>query len=409
MNKKLKLTSSRRVDMRDINALLSTPISRIKTLRDDEGRGGFTLIELLVVVLIIGVLAAIAIPQYQKAVLKSKFSSLMPTTKAIRDGQEAYYLTNSRYADSIAKLDVTTANNDDMSISVSDDNDYAYTLATRPNINNNLIMYQKHSVNFPGEIHCEALDGNTQAEWLCGTALHAVKELGETATAGYKTYVIEGTGNGKIPFGCTNEDLINEKTTCTKISKNTKEICRHEQYQFVMSPNSTGYTGGCEYHTLNPDGTKTVKGYCWGEGASMHCTEVVYDENNQIRESNSCGRYASDGSCAFYTRLMKYNSNQKQTNVDSFNCQEYGNDNSCTKYRSTSYTEYEYPSAYSSYQWETTRTCSSFDEDNTTCTKWSTTVTQYQTSYPYRKISTQSCTYVVGADDNTAGKDGYCL
>ncbi len=34
--------------MRDINAL-SAPISRITTLRDDEGRSGFTLIELLVV------------------------------------------------------------------------------------------------------------------------------------------------------------------------------------------------------------------------------------------------------------------------------------------------------------------------------------------------------------------------
>jgi prepilin-type N-terminal cleavage/methylation domain-containing protein len=59
--------------------------------------GGFTLIELLVVVLIIGILAAIAVPQYQRAVDKSKFMEIMSNTAALKRGCEVYYLTNGEY------------------------------------------------------------------------------------------------------------------------------------------------------------------------------------------------------------------------------------------------------------------------------------------------------------------------
>ena len=69
-------------------------------------RGGFTLIELLVVVLIIGILAAVALPQYQTAVLKSRFMSFMPTVRALINAQEVYYLANGEYAFDMSRLDV---------------------------------------------------------------------------------------------------------------------------------------------------------------------------------------------------------------------------------------------------------------------------------------------------------------
>ena len=66
----------------------------------------FTLIELLVVVLIIGILAAIALPQYQKAVMKSRYTELLLATETVYKAEEIYYLANNEYTPNLDNLDI---------------------------------------------------------------------------------------------------------------------------------------------------------------------------------------------------------------------------------------------------------------------------------------------------------------
>lgn len=66
----------------------------------------FTLIELLVVVLIIGILSAIALPQYEKAVWKSRSAEVRLLADSLTKAQSIYYMTNGRYAQDFSELDI---------------------------------------------------------------------------------------------------------------------------------------------------------------------------------------------------------------------------------------------------------------------------------------------------------------
>lgn len=69
-------------------------------------KSGFTLIELLVVVLITGILAAVALPQYTKAVAKSRFTQLQTAGKTLKDAMELYYMSNGDYPQLWSDLDI---------------------------------------------------------------------------------------------------------------------------------------------------------------------------------------------------------------------------------------------------------------------------------------------------------------
>lgn len=70
-------------------------------------RRGFTLIELLIVVVIIGILAAIAIPKFQQTKGKANAATLKSDLRNLATAQEGYFYEKQAYSTSLAALNVS--------------------------------------------------------------------------------------------------------------------------------------------------------------------------------------------------------------------------------------------------------------------------------------------------------------
>ena len=166
---------------------------------------GFTLIELLVVVLIIGILASIALPQYMKAVEKARATEAIQLLGDIARAERIYQMATGKYTGQLDILDVEIPGIDDRNNHVAQTNNFKFTVTTPGNnTDGDTFLVQALRTDASGNalttdnqkyaimLHLNA--NGAQTRWCAATAANGVPGTFSTDSAICKAIANNSTG-----------------------------------------------------------------------------------------------------------------------------------------------------------------------------------------------------------------------
>jgi len=158
-------------------------------MRIHNRRGGFTLIELMIVVAIIGILAAIAIPNFLRFQLKAKSSEGKTNIAAIRTAEESFFAEFNRYVSADAS---PAAIGDNVKVDFTDSGPALAgfsTLGWTPEGQ----VYFNYAVEVPTASNVE----------FTATAAANIDANGNAQLWGYRKGANAGRDHGTTPANCT--------------------------------------------------------------------------------------------------------------------------------------------------------------------------------------------------------------
>lgn len=157
---------------------------------------GFTLIELLVVVLIIGILASTALPQYTKAVEKSRATEAITLVSDIAKAESVYALGTNSFTNDLNALDIQMPNINATTTSKAETKNFDIQVVAVSPLQ--VVATRKGTVNKYSIVGSMPLNGSLQVWCKAGEGYAAAANLGSTEADKICKSIANGDAQGKI-------------------------------------------------------------------------------------------------------------------------------------------------------------------------------------------------------------------